>query len=140
MGNQNQNTEREGPKKNKKCKENKKMLQFLTCATILSLSVGAPQYGGVQPSLPVKTAPPDRVCTVQDRVHHPVGHRVQGDRDRGVHHSMRRCAGLRHRDCASQPPDRSAAQSMRSSATPCTRTCAWSSTRQSTSHTQRLSV
>merc|ERR1711972_1217270 len=57
MGNQNQNTEREGPKKNKKCKENKKMLQFLTCATILSLSEGAPQYGGVQPSLPVKTAP-----------------------------------------------------------------------------------
>merc|ERR1712236_165754 len=37
-------------------KENK-MLQFLTCATILSLSVGAPQYGGVQPSPPVKTAP-----------------------------------------------------------------------------------
>jgi len=33
------------------------MLQFLTCATILSLSVGAPQYGGVQPSPPVKTAP-----------------------------------------------------------------------------------
>merc|ERR1711972_919751 len=57
MGNQNQNTGREGPKKNKKCKENKKMLQFLTCATILSLSEGAPQYGGVQPSLPVKTAP-----------------------------------------------------------------------------------
>merc|ERR1719206_427942 len=29
---------------------------------------------------------------------------------------------------------------LRSSAAPCTRTCAWSSTRQSTSHTQRLSV
>merc|ERR1711931_101348 len=57
MGNQNTNTEREGLPKNKKCKETKKMLQFLTCATILSLSVGAPQYGGVQPSLPVKTAP-----------------------------------------------------------------------------------
>merc|ERR1739846_144633 len=57
MGNQNQNTEREGLKKNKKCKERKKMLQFLTCATILSLVVGAPQYGGVQPSPPVKTAP-----------------------------------------------------------------------------------
>merc|ERR1739846_138992 len=57
MGNQNQNTGREGLKKNKKCKERKKMLQFLTCATILSLTVGAPQYGGVQPSLPVKTAP-----------------------------------------------------------------------------------
>merc|ERR1739841_402817 len=57
MGNQNQNTEREGLKKHKKCKESNKMLQFLTCATILSLVVGAPQYGGVQPSLPVKTAP-----------------------------------------------------------------------------------
>merc|ERR1739846_231145 len=57
MGNQNQNTEREGLKKHKKCKESNKMLQFLTCATILSLAVGAPQYGGVQPSLPVKTAP-----------------------------------------------------------------------------------
>merc|ERR1711887_445419 len=33
------------------------MLQFLNCATILSLSVGEPQYGGVQPSPPVKTAP-----------------------------------------------------------------------------------
>merc|ERR1712241_1532057 len=57
MGNQNQNTEREGLKRSKKCKETKKMLQFLSCATILSLSVGAPQYGGVQPSPPVKTAP-----------------------------------------------------------------------------------
>merc|ERR1712203_1289782 len=57
MGNQNQNTEREGLKRSKKCKETNKMLQFLTCATILSLSVGAPQYGGVQPSPPVKTAP-----------------------------------------------------------------------------------
>merc|ERR1739846_181391 len=57
MGNQNQNTGREGLKKHKKCKERSKMLQFLTCATILSLTVGAPQYGGVQPSLPVKTAP-----------------------------------------------------------------------------------
>merc|ERR1711992_456555 len=57
MGNQNQNTEREGLKRSKKCKETKKMLQFLSCATILSLSVGAPQYGGVQPSHPVKTAP-----------------------------------------------------------------------------------
>merc|ERR1712168_254877 len=57
MGNQNTNTEREGLKKHKKCKETKTMLQFLTCATILSLTVGAPQYGGVQPSAPVKTAP-----------------------------------------------------------------------------------
>merc|ERR1712088_659413 len=57
MGNQNRNTEREGLKRSKKCKETNKMLQFLTCATILSLSVGAPQYGGVQPSPPVKTAP-----------------------------------------------------------------------------------
>merc|ERR1739846_17864 len=57
MGNQNQNTGREGLKKHKKCKERNKMLQFLTCATILSLVVGAPQYGGVQPSPPVKTAP-----------------------------------------------------------------------------------
>merc|ERR1711931_504344 len=57
MGNQNKNTEREGLKKHRKCKERNKMLQFLTCATILSLVVGAPQYGGVQPSLPVKTAP-----------------------------------------------------------------------------------
>merc|ERR1711997_1051314 len=57
MGNQNQNTEREGLKRSKKYKETNKMLQFLTCATILSLSVGAPQYGGVQPSPPVKTAP-----------------------------------------------------------------------------------
>merc|ERR1711931_436450 len=57
MGNQNQNTGREGLKKHRKCKESNKMLQFLTCATILSLVVGAPQYGGVQPSPPVKTAP-----------------------------------------------------------------------------------
>merc|ERR1711997_1286423 len=57
MGNQNQNTEREGLKRSKKYRETNKMLQFLTCATILSLSVGAPQYGGVQPSPPVKTAP-----------------------------------------------------------------------------------
>merc|ERR1711922_119906 len=57
MGNQNQNTEREGLKRSKKGRETNKMLQFLTCATILSLSVGAPQYGGVQPSPPVKTAP-----------------------------------------------------------------------------------
>merc|ERR1711970_1397613 len=33
------------------------MLQFLTCATILSIAVGAPQYGGGPPSPPVKTAP-----------------------------------------------------------------------------------
>merc|ERR1712179_481251 len=57
MGNQNQNIETEGLKRSKKCRETNKMLQFLTCATILSLSVGAPQYGGVQPSPPVKTAP-----------------------------------------------------------------------------------
>merc|ERR1711922_61661 len=57
MGNQNQNTEREGLKRSKKGRETNKMLQFLTCATILSISVGAPQYGGVQPSPPVKTAP-----------------------------------------------------------------------------------
>merc|ERR1712158_320789 len=57
MGNQNQNIEREGLKRSKKCKETNKMLQFLTCATILSIAVGAPQYGGVQPSPPVKTAP-----------------------------------------------------------------------------------
>merc|ERR1739848_56199 len=57
MGNQNQNIETEGLKRSKKCKETNKMLQFLTCATIVSLSVAAPQYGGVQPSPPVKTAP-----------------------------------------------------------------------------------
>merc|ERR1712123_87630 len=35
-----------------------KMLQtLLTLATMLSLAVGAPQYGGVQPASPVKTAP-----------------------------------------------------------------------------------
>merc|ERR1712013_520671 len=39
------------------CKETNKMLQFLVYTTIISLSVGAPQYGGVQPSPPVKTAP-----------------------------------------------------------------------------------
>merc|ERR1712002_1244188 len=37
---------------------------------------------------PCEASPIDRVCTVQDRVHHPVGHRVQRDRDRGVHHSV----------------------------------------------------
>merc|ERR1712013_719697 len=63
MGIQNKNTEREGLDKNKKCKETKtweetnKMLQFLVYTTIISLSLGAPQYGGVQPSPPVKTAP-----------------------------------------------------------------------------------
>merc|ERR1711909_243483 len=57
MGNQNQNIETEGLKRSKKCRETNKMLQFLTCATILSLSVGAPQSGGVQLSPPVKTAP-----------------------------------------------------------------------------------
>merc|ERR1711955_197072 len=57
MGNQNQNIETEGLKRSKKCKETNRMLQLLTCATIVSLSVGAPQYGGVQPSPPVKTAP-----------------------------------------------------------------------------------
>merc|ERR1712013_535326 len=57
MGIQNKNTEREGLDKNKKCKETNKMLQFLVYTTIISLSLGAPQYGGVQPSPPVKTAP-----------------------------------------------------------------------------------
>merc|ERR1711923_448833 len=60
MGIQNKNTEREGldkTRRNKKCKETNKMLQFLVYTTIISLSVGAPQYGGVQPSPPVKTAP-----------------------------------------------------------------------------------
>merc|ERR1712013_170261 len=57
MGIQNRNTEREGPDKNKNCKETNKMLQSLVYTTIISLSVGAPQYGGVQPSPPVKTAP-----------------------------------------------------------------------------------
>merc|ERR1719206_292034 len=33
------------------------MLQSLVYTTIISLSLGAPQYGGVQPSPPVKTAP-----------------------------------------------------------------------------------
>merc|ERR1712121_4905 len=54
---QNKNTEREGLNIKKNCKETNKMLQFLVYTTIISLSVGAPQYGGVQPSLPVKTAP-----------------------------------------------------------------------------------
>merc|ERR1712121_38795 len=44
-------------RRKKKCKETNKMLQFLVYTTIISLSVGAPQYGGVQPSPPVKTAP-----------------------------------------------------------------------------------
>merc|ERR1711965_392822 len=57
MGIQNKNTEREGLNKNKNCKETNKMLQSLVYTTIISLSVGAPQYGGVQPSPPVKTAP-----------------------------------------------------------------------------------
>merc|ERR1711875_103828 len=57
MGIQNKNTEREGLNKNKKCKETNKMLQSLVYTTIISLSLGAPQYGGVQPSPPVKTAP-----------------------------------------------------------------------------------
>merc|ERR1712013_837081 len=39
------------------CKETNKMLQFLVYTTIISLSLGAPQYGGVQPYPPVKTAP-----------------------------------------------------------------------------------
>merc|ERR1712013_800712 len=43
--------------RNKNCEETNKMLQFLVYTTIISLSVGAPQYGGVQPSPPVKTAP-----------------------------------------------------------------------------------
>merc|ERR1712013_164407 len=69
------------------CKETNKMLQFLVYTTIISLSLGAPQYGGVQPSPPVKTAP--LTGSVQcDRVCHPVGHRVQGNRDRGVHHRV----------------------------------------------------
>merc|ERR1712013_376953 len=33
------------------------MLQSLVYTTIISLSLGAPQYGGVQPYPPVKTAP-----------------------------------------------------------------------------------
>merc|ERR1711965_261972 len=57
MGIQNKNTEREGLNKNKNCKETNKMLQSLVYTTIISLSVGAPQYGGVQPSPPGKTAP-----------------------------------------------------------------------------------
>merc|ERR1711965_81754 len=57
MGIQNKNTEREGLNKNKNCKETNKMLQSLVYTTIISLSLGAPQYGGVQPSPPVKTAP-----------------------------------------------------------------------------------
>merc|ERR1711902_191989 len=44
-------------RRKKNCKETNKMLQFLVYTTIISLSVGAPRYGGVQPSLPVKTAP-----------------------------------------------------------------------------------
>merc|ERR1711923_313782 len=102
MGIQNKNTEREGldkTRRNKKCKETNKMLQFLVYTTIISLSVGAPQYGGVQPSPPVKTAP--LTGSVQCRTEY-----------------------------ASQPPGRSATQCMRSSAAPCTRMCAWSSTRQ----------
>merc|ERR1712033_150531 len=54
---QNKNTERDGLKIKKNCKETNKMLQFLVYTTIISLSVGAPQYGGEQPSPPVKTAP-----------------------------------------------------------------------------------
>merc|ERR1712008_509546 len=52
MGNHNQRPTRGRPQERKD-----KMLQtLLTSATILSLAVGAPQYGGVQPASPVKTA------------------------------------------------------------------------------------
>merc|ERR1739838_583059 len=38
-------------------RKDKMLPTLLTLATILSLAVGAPQYGGVQPASPVKTAP-----------------------------------------------------------------------------------
>merc|ERR1739838_290574 len=53
MGNHNQRLTRGRSQERKD-----KMLQtLLTSAIILSLAVGAPQYGGVQPASPVKTAP-----------------------------------------------------------------------------------
>merc|ERR1712128_58269 len=38
-------------------RKDKMLPTLLTLATMLSLAVGAPQYGGVQPASPVKTAP-----------------------------------------------------------------------------------
>merc|ERR1712008_444481 len=53
MGNHNQRLTRGRSHERK----NKMLQTLLTLATILSLAVGAPQYGGVQPASPVKTAP-----------------------------------------------------------------------------------
>merc|ERR1712106_322815 len=53
MGNHNQRLTRGRSQQ----REDKMLPTLLTSATILSLAVGAPQYGGVQPSNPVKTAP-----------------------------------------------------------------------------------
>merc|ERR1712179_865890 len=57
MGNQNQNIETEGLKRSKKCKETTMIITILSTTLLASLAVGAPQYGGVHPSHPVKTAP-----------------------------------------------------------------------------------
>merc|ERR1712128_139291 len=53
MGNHNQRLTRGRSQERK----DKMLPILLTSATILSLAVGAPQYGGVQPASPVKTAP-----------------------------------------------------------------------------------
>merc|ERR1712106_361216 len=53
MGNHNQRLTRGRSQERK----GKMLPTLLTSATILSLAVGAPQYGGVQPASPVKTAP-----------------------------------------------------------------------------------
>merc|ERR1712008_132576 len=53
MGNHNQRLTRRRSQQRK----DKMLLKLLTSATILSLAVGAPQYGSVQPASPVKTAP-----------------------------------------------------------------------------------
>merc|ERR1712008_38608 len=52
MGNHNQRLTRRRSQQRK----DKMLLKLLTSATILSLAVGAPQYGSVQPASPVKTA------------------------------------------------------------------------------------
>merc|ERR1712008_27012 len=53
MGNHNQRLTRGRSHERK----NKMLPTLLTLATLLSLAVGAPQDGGVQPASPVKTAP-----------------------------------------------------------------------------------
>merc|ERR1712008_421395 len=123
MGNHNQRLIRGRSQERK----DKMLLKLFTSATILSLAVGAPQYGGVQPTSPVKTAPltgsvkcrTDYV-TLWDTEYKETETQV--------------CTTEYEKVC------RSAAPFMRSSARRCTRACVWSSTRPSTSPTQRLSA